>query len=115
MSSPIHVSDADFESQVLKSDRLVVVDFWAPWCSPCKRIAPVLEQIAAEQEGRLIVAKVNTDEDPQWAIHYGVQGIPTLLFVRDGEVVDRQTGALPAGALRARVEKVLQTAGPETT
>ena len=110
MASPIHVSDADFEEQVLKSSLPVVVDFWAPWCSPCKMIAPVLEQIAAEQDGRLVVAKVNTDEDAQWAMHYGVQGIPTLLFMFNGEVIDRQTGALPAGALRTRVEKVLKTA-----
>ncbi len=116
MSEPIHVSDAEFETKVLNAALPVVVDFpwhrplgqvWAPWCGPCRMVAPVLEGIAREYDGRLLVAKVNTDEHPQWAMRYGVQGIPTLLFVSGGRVVDRQVGAAPASTLRARVDTFL--------
>lgn len=108
MTSPIHVTDTEFESKVLQSTTPVVVDFWAPWCGPCKMIAPVLEKLAAEYGDTLIVAKVNTDENPQWAIHYGVQGIPTLLFIRDGLVKDRIVGAAPAPVIRAKLEGLLK-------
>jgi thioredoxin 1 len=84
MSLPIHVSDAEFEEKVLKSATPVVVDFWAPWCGPCKMIAPALEEIAKEQGEKIVIAKVNTDENPQWAMKYGVMGIPTLLFIKGG-------------------------------
>jgi thioredoxin 1 len=104
MTKPIHVTDIEFEDKVLKAELPVVVDFWAPWCGPCKMIAPVLEDIAAQFEGQVIVAKVNTDENPEWAIKYGVQGIPTLLFINNGEVVDRQVGVLPAPTLKVKVE-----------
>ncbi len=87
--------DAAFEEAVLKSPIPVIVDFWAPWCGPCKMVAPILDKIAMEQAGKLIVAKVNTDEDPEWATRFGVQGIPTMLFVANGKVVHRQVGALP--------------------
>lgn len=108
MTSPIHVTDTEFESKVLQSTTPVVVDFWAPWCGPCKMIAPVLEKLAAEYGDKLIIAKVNTDENPQWAIHYGVQGIPTLLFIRDGLVKDRIVGAAPAPVIQAKMEGLLK-------
>ncbi|MBM4430832.1 MAG: thioredoxin, partial [Chloroflexi bacterium] len=85
---PIHVNDANFEKAVLQSPLPVLVDFWAPWCSPCRMVAPLLEQLAGEYAGRLVVAKVNVDDDLQYASQYGVQGIPTLLFIKDGEVVE---------------------------
>lgn len=100
MSEPIHVTDAEFEKLILQSNKPVIVDFWAPWCAPCKMIAPVLEKIAREQDGSLTVAKVNTDENPEWAIKYGVRGIPTMLFIHNGEVVHQQVGALPEQMFR---------------
>jgi thioredoxin 1 len=109
VTKPIHVTDIAFEDKVLKAELPVVVDFWAPWCGPCKMIAPVLEDMAAQFEGQVIVAKVNTDENPVWAIKYGVQGIPTLLFISNGEVVDRQVGVLPAPALKVKVEGFIKS------
>ncbi len=107
INEPIHVTDEEFEKTVLKSELPVIVDFWAPWCGPCKMIAPTLEKLAKEQAGKLLVAKVNTDENPQWATQYGVQGIPTMLFVADGKIVHRQTGALPEGMMREIVTQFL--------
>ena len=107
MENLIHVTDAEFEEKVLASSLPVVVDFWAPWCGPCRMIAPVLEEVAKENEGKIVIAKVNTDENPQWAMNFGVQGIPTLLFISDGEVKDHQVGAGPAPALKSRVTEFL--------
>lgn len=104
---PIHVSDAEFQSQVLDSELPVIVDFWAPWCMPCRMIAPALDRLAREYDGRALVAKVNTDENPEWAVKYGVQGIPTLLFVQGGEIVDRIVGVAPAGQIKQRLEQLL--------
>jgi len=107
VDAPVKVTDASFEKDVLQSNLPVVVDFWAPWCGPCRMVAPSLEAIAKEYAGKLVVAKVNTDEDQRWAIQYGVQGIPTLLFVKGGKVVDRIVGALPRPALEQRMKKAL--------
>ena len=108
MSKPMAVSDAEFEKKVLQSDLPVIVDFWAPWCAPCKMIAPMLENIAQEHDGKLIVAKVNTDENPQWAMRYGVQGIPTLLFISKGKAVDQQVGVAPANVLKSKTDALLR-------
>lgn len=110
IDEPIHVTDAAFEKTVLQSKIPVIVDFWAPWCAPCRFIEPALKKIAKEYAGRLIVAKVNTDENPKWASHFGVQGIPTMLFVVDGQVVHQQVGALPEPILRSLVEEFLRVA-----
>ena len=107
MAEPIHVTDAAFEQAVLKSPTPVVVDFWAPWCGPCRMVAPILQSLAAEYDGKIIVAKVNTDDNPEWAMKYGVRGIPTMLFVRDGKVVDTLVGAAPHPMIKARVEKLI--------
>jgi len=107
MNAPIHVTDSEFEEKVLKSELPVIVDFWAPWCGPCRMIAPTIEQLAREYEGRVIVAKVNTDHNGELAMSYGIQGIPTLLFVKDGQVVDRITGAVGKQVLVNRLERLL--------
>jgi thioredoxin 1 len=107
MSDTIHVSDLTFESAVLKSPLPVLVDFWAPWCLPCKMVAPSLDKLAKEYSGRLIVAKVNTDENQEWAMRYHVQGIPTLLLVQDGKVIKTQVGVVPYSMIKEIVEKVL--------
>jgi len=108
---PIHVTDASFEQAVLKSPTPVIVDFWAPWCGPCKMVAPILEKLAKEMDGKLIVAKINTDENPEWMMKYGIQGIPTMLFVADGKIVHRQVGALPERMLRDIVTQFMEVAG----
>jgi thioredoxin 1 len=111
MTEPIHVTDAQFEQTVLQSPTPVIVDFWAPWCGPCKMIAPILEKLSQEYDGKIVVAKVNTDDNPEWAMKYGVQGIPTMLFVAGGKIVHRQVGALPERMLREAVSQFLEVAG----
>jgi thioredoxin 1 len=108
MSKPIHVSDAEFQEKVLNSTTPVIVDFWAPWCGPCRMVAPILEELAKEYGEKLVIAKVNTDENPQWAMKYGVQGIPTMLFVKDGQLVDRMVGAAPKPFIQQRVDTLLE-------
>lgn len=98
--APVHVSDAEFESVVLNAELPVIVDFWAPWCGPCRMVAPILDKVAKEYADKLLVAKVNTDENPKWAQEFGVQGIPTMLFLYRGKVAHTQVGALPEGRLR---------------
>jgi thioredoxin 1 len=109
-NEPIHVTDAAFEKTVLQNTLPVIVDFWAPWCGPCKAIAPMLEKVLKENSGKFIVAKVNTDENSEWAGKYGVQGIPTLLFVFGGKIIHRQVGALPERMLRDIVAQFLDVA-----
>ena len=118
MGQPVHVTDAAFEESVLKSTTPVIVDFWAPWCGPCRQVAPSLEKIANDYDGKVVVAKVNTDEDNEWAQQFEVSGIPTMLFVAGGKVVYRQVGAVPFGYLKNIVDKFLEvvnTAAPEAT
>ncbi|MGQ9863196.1 MAG: thioredoxin [Bacteroidia bacterium] len=107
MAKPVVVTDESFQKEVLENPTLTIVDFWAPWCGPCHMIAPILEQLAQEYEGRLRIAKVNVDENPQTPYTYGVMAIPTLVFFRGGKVVDKQVGALPKPALKARIDKLL--------
>ncbi len=108
IDEPIHVTDSAFEKSVLQSTLPVIVDFWAAWCAPCRMVAPTLEKIARENAGKLVVAKVDTDENPEWAGKYGVQGIPTILFVSAGKVVHRQVGALPEAMLRDVVTQFME-------
>ena len=107
-NEPIHVTDAAFEKTVLESPIPVIVDFWAPWCGPCKMVAPILDKFAREYEGKVLIAKVNTDENPEWMTKYGIQGIPTMLFIANGKIVHRQVGALPERMLRDVVSQFME-------
>ncbi len=107
---PINVTDEAFEKTVINSNIPVIVDFWAPWCGPCKMVGPILDKIAKELAGKVIVAKVNTDNDSEWANKYGVQGIPTMLFMANGKVIHQQVGALPEPMLRTVLEQFLSVA-----
>ncbi|MBF0751774.1 MULTISPECIES: thioredoxin TrxA [Pasteurellaceae] len=99
MSQVLHTTDATFEADVLRSDLPVLVDFWAPWCGPCKMIAPVLDELAPEFSGKAKIVKINVDENQLVAGQFGVRSIPTLLLVKNGEVVATQVGALPKSQL----------------
>jgi thioredoxin 1 len=107
-NEPVHVTDSAFDATVLQSKVPVIVDFWAPWCGPCRMVAPTLEKLAKEYAGEMLVAKVNTDENPEWMTKYGIQGIPTMLFVSGGKIVHRMVGALPEPMLRDVVSQFLE-------
>jgi thioredoxin len=101
------VSDASFESDVLQADEPILVDFWAEWCGPCKQIAPILEDLAKEMSGKVRVAKINIDENPEIPTKYGVRGIPTLMLFKDGQVAGTKIGAMPKTDLTRWVEETL--------
>jgi thioredoxin 1 len=103
----VKVTDKTFENDVLGAEVPVLVDFWAEWCGPCKMIGPALEELASEYEGKLIVAKVNVDENPTLPAQYGVRGIPALFMFKDGEVVSNVTGARPKAALKGWIEETV--------
>lgn len=100
-------TDDNFEKEVLQSDIPVLVDFWATWCAPCKAIAPLIDTVASEYEGRVKVGKVNVDDNPATPGKYGVRGIPTVILIKDGKVIDQVVGAIPKAQLDALIKKAL--------
>ena len=107
IEEPIHVTDAAYEQAVLKSELPVIVDFWAPWCGPCKMLGPLLEQAAKTYAGKLIIAKINIDDDSEVAESLGIQSIPTLIFVKNGEIVNRTVGSMPADDLDKKIQEYI--------
>jgi thioredoxin 1 len=110
MASPVTVTDATFKSEVIESDVPVLVDFWASWCSPCKMIAPIVEELATEYEGRVKVAKVDVDANPVTPGMFGVMSIPTLMVFRDGKAAERIVGYQPKNSLKAKLDAVVAPA-----
>lgn len=102
-----NTTDADFETDVLKSSEPVLVDFWAEWCGPCRMVGPVVEELAQEYEGKAVIGKVNVDENPNISVQFGIRNIPALLFFKNGEVVDKQIGAVPKSVLADKLAKQL--------
>lgn len=107
MANVQEVSDNTFETEVLKSDEPVLVDFWAPWCGPCRMVAPIVEELAGEYQGRVKFYKLNTDENPQVSTRYGIRSIPTLLVFKGGEAKSPIVGFRPKGELKKRLDEVL--------
>ena len=101
----LEFTDSNFQTDVLESDKLTVVDFWAEWCGPCRAIGPVIEELSKEYNGKIKVGKVNVDHNPNVSINYGITSIPAILFIKNGKVVDKQIGAVP----RSILEKKIQT------
>lgn len=103
MGKTMELNDSNFD-QVIKSDKPVLVDFWAEWCGPCKMIGPVVEELATDYEGKAVVAKLNVDENPQVTARFGVRSIPTLLVFKNGQIVDKQIGAVPKSVLASKLQ-----------
>jgi thioredoxin 1 len=103
MAKTIEITDSNFE-EIIKSETPVLVDFWAEWCGPCKMIGPVVEELAGEYDGKAVIGKVNVDENPNVSAKFGIRSIPTLLVFKDGEIVDKQIGAVPKQVLADKLE-----------
>jgi len=104
----LELTDSNFDELVLKSDKPVLVDFWAEWCGPCRMVAPIVTEIAMEYDGKAVVGKLDVDSNPGVATRYGIRNIPTILFFKDGEVADKQVGAVPKSVLTAKIENLMK-------
>ena len=102
---PVHITDAEFEEKILKANKLAIVDLWAEWCNPCHMIAPIIEDLAVEYDGRVFVAKLDVDHNPNTPARFGIMGIPTVLFIKNGREVDRIVGTQSYVAFANKVEK----------
>jgi thioredoxin 1 len=107
---PLHVTDATFQKEVLESKLPVLVDFWAPWCGPCRMVGPIIEELAGDYDGRVVVAKVNTDENAATPGQYGIMGIPTMIIFSGGKEVERMVGARPKKSIAERLDALLKPA-----
>ena len=103
----LEITDANFEELVLKAEKPVLVDFWAEWCGPCRMIGPVVEELHGEYEGKAVIGKVNVDNNPSVSAQFGVRNIPTILFIKGGEVVDKVVGAVPKAQLASKLDAIL--------
>lgn len=104
----IEVNDSNFKQEVLESDMPVLVDFWAPWCMPCSMVAPIVEEIAREYQGRLKACKVNVDDSPNTAVNYGIMSIPTLSIFKNGQVMEQIVGAVPKSELEEKIKPYIE-------
>ena len=100
----LEFNDSNFQADVLESDKLTVVDFWAEWCGPCRAISPLIEELSKEYTGKIKVGKVNVDHNPNVSINYGITSIPAILFIKNGKVVDKQIGAVPKSILEKKIQ-----------
>ncbi len=110
-TKPQHVDDTNFADEVIGSTEPVLVDFWAPWCAPCRLVGGLLEEIAPQYAGRMRILKLNVDENPQTAARFGIQSIPTMIIFKNGKAVDQIVGAMPLQPLQARIERHLASTG----
>jgi len=103
----LEITDANFDELVMNADKPVMIDFWAAWCGPCRMIAPIVEEMSTEYEGKAVIGKVDVDSNPNVAMKYGIRNIPTVLFVKNGEQVDKQVGAAPKQAFKSKLDAIL--------
>ena len=103
----VEFTDANFEETALNSDKPVIIDFWAEWCGPCRMVAPIIEELAADYDGKAIIGKVDVDNNNEISAKYGIRNIPTILFLKNGEVMDKQVGAVQKAVLAEKLEKLL--------
>ncbi len=103
----LEITDSNFEEHVLKADKPVVLDFWAEWCGPCRMVGPIVSELAEDYKDKVVVGKVDVDSNPDVAMKYGIRNIPTILFFKDGEVADKQVGAVPKNVLASKIDSLL--------
>lgn len=103
----VEFTEANFDEQVLNSDKPVLVDFWAEWCGPCRMVGPIVEELSGDYDGKAVVGKVNVDQNPNIAAKFGIRSIPTILFFKNGEVVDKSVGAVPKAALAEKLDAAM--------